>query len=137
MSGLNKILKNSRNHLKSIKKLMVYKKQNIFFILCFIAFGIISCVKQSGCEDCKKGTLIIFNKTNSEEKKEYQYSDEIKAKFILEGDSSYYGIGILGTIPLNYKNKDTFNVCITFKSVGQALILPYVAKIKCIEKIEK
>ena len=105
---LTKLLPKDRLHTPPFDNLRELQRPSIIlWLFPMILFSLSSCVKQHGCDACEKGTLIIFNENNENEKDHYQYSDKIQAKFILEGDSSYYGIGILGTIPQIYKKKDT------------------------------
>lgn len=103
------------------------KIQKILFLLCFIAFGLTSCVKQSGCEDCVEGTLINLEKP----------IDGIYAYFI--PDSSALKISITSKIPLKLQDKDTLKVCVNFKKKDGAVIALYSSfldKLICIEKVD-
>jgi len=128
MSILNEIFKNSRNPMKSINKLMVYKKQNIILLLCLFVFGLISCVKQSECEDCKEGILTKKFESNS-----YYEENNVKAVLIIDSITSY---GITGYIPNVFKNNDSVAVCVTLKMASSnpsITIFTPNYKINCIE----
>ena len=131
---MKKYVTNERKR-KVVKKTL---QMSLFIVLLNVVT--IGCVKQSNCEGCMNGTLIIFNEDNENEKENYPTTPtrKVRAKIILDGDSSYYhyGIGISGTIPLNYRKKDTSSVCVNLKTISNLTVLPIISKIECIENIE-
>lgn len=121
------------------KRKVVKKTLQMLLFIVLLNVVTIGCVKQSNCEDCMNGTLIIFNEDNENEKEHYPTTPtrKVRAKIILDVDTSYhYGIGISGTIPLNYRKKDTSRVCVILKTISNLTVLPIISKIECIENIE-
>ncbi|MDD3280294.1 MAG: hypothetical protein PHC83_01825 [Bacteroidales bacterium] len=106
----------------------MYKNQNVILLLCLFVFGLTSCVKQSGYEDCVEGII-----TKDYDKNIHFSSNNVKAIFIV--DSVNY-IGITGYIPNKYIQHDSTHVCMTYQYISQVAFGTPVCKIKCIKEIE-
>ena len=120
-------------------------KKMILLLLLLHALGLASCVKQRNCDCGLSGKFIYFEIPETIICRGYDC--EVNAAFIPNGlteESLLYGYysryNIVGSIPKEFKTKDTLNVSVCLKEenvksgIHLAAGVAVVYKLKCIEK---
>ena len=114
-------------------------KRSTVAMLCLVLVGLcLSCVKQKNCDCGLKGKFVYFEKP---EKINFccNYDVKVNAVFFSNSQTEFYRCYIVGSVPENFKTKDTVNVSVCLKEdknnpCYKGCGLTVIYKLKCIEK---